>query len=82
MADESDGSCHGESQTRVAPEHYQIFYLHSVKGMPARDVAELLGASVRRFMWFATAESPIRSGRRFACWSGKVAASNTAPEVA
>jgi RNA polymerase sigma-70 factor (ECF subfamily) len=30
----------------VAPEHYQIFYLHSVKGMPARDVAELLGASV------------------------------------
>jgi RNA polymerase sigma-70 factor (ECF subfamily) len=31
---------------KVAPEHYQIFYLHSLKGMPARDVGELLGASV------------------------------------
>jgi RNA polymerase sigma factor (sigma-70 family) len=31
---------------KVAPEHYQIFYLHSIKGMPARDVGELLGASV------------------------------------
>jgi RNA polymerase sigma-70 factor (ECF subfamily) len=33
---------------KVAPEHYQIFYLHSVKGMPARDVGELLGASVAK----------------------------------
>jgi RNA polymerase sigma factor (sigma-70 family) len=31
---------------KVAPDHYQIFYLHSLKGMPARDVGELLGASV------------------------------------
>lgn len=31
---------------KVPPEHYQIFYLHSLKGMPARDVGELLGASV------------------------------------
>ena len=31
---------------RIAPEHYQIFYLHNVKGMPARDVGELLGASL------------------------------------
>jgi RNA polymerase sigma-70 factor (ECF subfamily) len=31
---------------KIAPEHYQIFYLHSVKGMPARDVGELLGVSV------------------------------------
>jgi len=31
---------------KVAPEHYQIFYLHSLEGMPARDVGELLGASV------------------------------------
>ncbi len=33
---------------KVAPEHYQIFFLHSVKGMPARDVGELLGASVAK----------------------------------
>lgn len=33
---------------KVAPEHYQIFYLHSVKGMPARDIGELLGASVAK----------------------------------
>ncbi len=31
---------------KVDPEHYQIFYLHSLKGMPARDVAELLKVSV------------------------------------
>jgi RNA polymerase sigma-70 factor (ECF subfamily) len=31
---------------RIDPEHYQIFYLHSVKGMPARDVAELMGISL------------------------------------
>ena len=31
---------------RVAPEHYQIFYLHSVKGKSAREVAQLLGVSV------------------------------------
>src|SRR5207249_3082902 len=28
------------------PEHYQIFYLHCVKNMPARDIAKLTGASV------------------------------------
>ena len=33
---------------KVAPEHYQIFYLYSVKGMPARDVGKLLGASVAK----------------------------------
>jgi RNA polymerase sigma factor (sigma-70 family) len=33
---------------KIPPEHYQIFYLHSVKGMPARDVGELLGASVAK----------------------------------
>lgn len=33
---------------KVAPEHYQIFYLHSVKGMSARDIGELLGASVAK----------------------------------
>ena len=31
---------------KVSPEHYQIFYLHSVKGMPARNVGELLGVSL------------------------------------
>lgn len=31
---------------KVAPEHYQIFYLQSIKGMPPRDIAELLGVSV------------------------------------
>ena len=31
---------------KIAPEHYQIFFLHSVKGMSAREVGELLGASV------------------------------------
>jgi RNA polymerase sigma-70 factor (ECF subfamily) len=31
---------------KIAPEHYQIFYLHSVKGMSARDVGELIGVSV------------------------------------
>jgi RNA polymerase sigma-70 factor (ECF subfamily) len=31
---------------RIAPQHYQIFYLHSIKGMSARDVGELIGASV------------------------------------
>ena len=33
---------------KIAPEHYQIFYLQSVKGMPARDVGELLGASLAK----------------------------------
>jgi RNA polymerase sigma-70 factor (ECF subfamily) len=33
---------------KVAPEHYQIFYLHSVKNMPARDIANLLGASMAK----------------------------------
>ncbi len=31
---------------KVAPEHYQIFYLHSIKGMSAREVGELLGVSL------------------------------------
>ncbi len=33
---------------KVAPEHYQIFYLHSVKGMPARHISELFGASMTK----------------------------------
>ena len=33
---------------KVAPEHYQIFYLHSVKSMPAGDIAQLLGASMAK----------------------------------
>jgi RNA polymerase sigma-70 factor (ECF subfamily) len=33
---------------KVAPEHYQIFYLHGVKNMPARDIAQLLGASTAK----------------------------------
>lgn len=33
---------------KVAPEHYQIFYLHGVKGMPARHIGELFGASVTK----------------------------------
>ena len=37
---------------KVSPEHYQIFYLHSLKGMPARDVSELLGASVPKVYGF------------------------------
>lgn len=30
---------------KVNPEHYQIFYLHSVKNMAARDIGKLLGVS-------------------------------------
>jgi len=33
---------------QVPPEHYQIFYLSTVKAMPARDVGQLLGASVAK----------------------------------
>jgi RNA polymerase sigma factor (sigma-70 family) len=33
---------------RISPEHYQIFHMHSVKGMPARSVGELLGVSVAK----------------------------------
>jgi len=33
---------------KIAPEHYQIFHLHSVKGMTAREVGELLGASLAK----------------------------------
>jgi RNA polymerase sigma factor (sigma-70 family) len=33
---------------RISPEHYQIFYLHSIKGMLARDIAELFGASLAK----------------------------------
>jgi hypothetical protein len=32
----------------VTPEHYQIFYLHSVKGMPARDIGVLFSASMTK----------------------------------
>jgi RNA polymerase sigma factor (sigma-70 family) len=32
----------------VKPEHYQIFYLHSVKNMPVRDIGELTGASATK----------------------------------
>ena len=33
---------------KVKPEHYQIFYLHSVKNMRARDIGELLAVSVAK----------------------------------
>ncbi|HLH53009.1 MAG TPA: sigma-70 family RNA polymerase sigma factor [Verrucomicrobiae bacterium] len=33
---------------KIAPEHYQIFYLQTVKGMSARDVGELLCASIAK----------------------------------
>ena len=33
---------------QVSGEHYQIFYLHSVKNMPARDIGELLGVSAAK----------------------------------
>lgn len=33
---------------KVAPEHYQIFYLHGVKGMSARHISELFGASMTK----------------------------------
>ena len=32
----------------VKPEHYQIFYLHSVKNMLARDIGRLLGVSTAK----------------------------------
>jgi RNA polymerase sigma factor (sigma-70 family) len=32
----------------VKPEHYQIFYLHSVKNMPASAISELMGASTAK----------------------------------
>ncbi|HEY5912304.1 MAG TPA: sigma-70 family RNA polymerase sigma factor [Verrucomicrobiae bacterium] len=35
-------------KARVQPEHYQIFYLHSVKNMPARQIGELLGATAAK----------------------------------
>ena len=31
---------------KVTPEHYQIFYLRGLKDMPARVIAQLLGASL------------------------------------
>lgn len=33
---------------KVNPQHYQIFYLLSVKNMAARDIAELLGVSTAK----------------------------------
>jgi len=33
---------------RVNPEHYQIFYLHIVKNMAARDIGKLLGVSAAK----------------------------------
>ncbi len=33
---------------RVKPEHYQIFYLHGVKNMAARDIGKLLGVSAAK----------------------------------
>jgi RNA polymerase sigma-70 factor (ECF subfamily) len=33
---------------RANPEHYQIFHLQAVKGMPVRDVAKLTGASLAK----------------------------------
>ncbi len=35
-------------KTAIKPEHYQIFYLHSVKNMPARQIAGLLHVSVAK----------------------------------
>jgi RNA polymerase sigma-70 factor (ECF subfamily) len=33
---------------RVDPEHYQIFYLHSVKNMSGKDIGELLGITAAK----------------------------------
>jgi len=67
---------------RVAPEHYQIFYLHSVKGMPARDVAELLGASVPKvYVVRHRVAHKIRKEIRMLERKG-LPRTNTAPEVA
>jgi len=33
---------------KTKAEHYQIFHLHSVKNMPARDIAQLLGISATK----------------------------------
>jgi RNA polymerase sigma-70 factor (ECF subfamily) len=33
---------------RVPARHYQIFYLYSVKNMPARDIGALLGVSIAK----------------------------------
>lgn len=33
---------------KVAPEHYQIFHLHGVKGMPAHQIAELFSVSLAK----------------------------------
>jgi RNA polymerase sigma-70 factor (ECF subfamily) len=33
---------------RVDPKHYQIFYLHSVKNLPAREIGRLLGVSTTK----------------------------------
>lgn len=35
-------------QHSVRPEHYQIFYLHSVKNMPARQISELMNVSATK----------------------------------
>ncbi len=32
----------------VRPEHYQIFYLHAVKNMPARQISELMSVSATK----------------------------------
>jgi RNA polymerase sigma factor (sigma-70 family) len=32
----------------VKPEHYQIFYLHRVKGVPAREISRLMGVSTAK----------------------------------
>src|SRR5262249_41205387 len=32
----------------VHPQHYQIFYLHSIKHLPAREIGQLLGVSVAK----------------------------------
>jgi RNA polymerase sigma-70 factor (ECF subfamily) len=37
-----------EAKSAVKPEHYQIFYLHSVKNMPARQVADLMKVSTAK----------------------------------
>lgn len=35
-------------KSKVPPKQYQIFYLHSVKNMPGRDISKLLGVSTAK----------------------------------
>ncbi len=42
MGEESNRRRDERVKHTVKPEHYQIFYLHSVKDLPARQIAGLL----------------------------------------